>query len=203
MSQLSLLVVDISSNWEEELKAQERGYFIDWDYFKEEYELANGWKPYHRSLKYPYGSTRAGIDAVVDTARVAHESGIKIYCVDTLDQWSDGDDDVCYSLQQYIPKENRYFKYDHSAFSCKELAERLEQDRSGQLLIIGYDRDCCLLETVKDAISRGMKVATSEHCMLTIDLNKDRDKSLAYYKEHTTYIESLIDVWNFIIRTCK
>lgn len=198
MKPLSLLVVDISNNWEEELKAQERGYLIDWDYTEGKYKVADWWKPHHRPLQYPYGSPRAGLDVIIDTVRIAHERGIIVYSVDKLDQWSDGDEDVCYSLQPYIPKGNRYFKYGYSAFSCPELAERLQKDKSEQLLIIGYDRDCCVLESVKDAVSRGIKVVTSEHCMLTIDLYKGREASLAYYKEHTVYLDPLTAVWNYI-----
>lgn len=202
MAPLSLLVVDISIAWEEEFKAQERGYFIDQSFPGREYKLADWWKPHHRPIQYPYGSTRAGLDAIIDTVRIAHEYRVPIYSVNDLDP-SNENEDLCYSLQPYIPKKNRYFKYGYSAFLRSELAANFHKEKSEHLLIIGYDRDCCVLESVKDAVSREIKVATSEHCMLTANLNNDREGSLAFYRERTIYLDSVFAVWNFIRNTTR
>jgi isochorismate hydrolase len=204
MQPLSVLVIDVCEGWEEELKAHERGFFIDCNYLGiEKYEVAEWWNPEKvpHKLQYPYGSARAGFDAIVDTIRIAHEHKIPIYSVVKLGQWSDGDEDICNALKPYIAKENRFLKYGFSAFSCAELADRLQKEVDGELLVVGYDRDCCVLDTIKDAVARGMRAVTSEQCMLTMNTTGSRESSLSFYKERTKYLDSLVAVWNFIVQT--
>ena len=65
-------------------------------------------------------------------------------------------------------------------------------------MVIGYDRDDCVMATIRDAVERGITVVTSEHCMLTTNRDNRRDASLAYFKENTVFLETLVDVWNYI-----
>ncbi len=197
---LSLLVVDVSEDLEEVLKGQERGYLIDW-------ECMAPWG-YVRSkqdanklltIQYPHGSVRAGLNAIIDTTRIANERKVPTYAVHLYTGNSDGEEQTCFSLQQYIPKENQYEKGTNSAFRCR-LADRLKADGCQHLMVLGYDRDFCVLETVKDAVLRGITVVTSEQCMLTKNLYDKRESSLAYFREHTVFLETLVDVWNYI---CK
>lgn len=201
---LSLLVVDVSEDWEELLKAHERGFFIDWEPVMpgcyQVSRLSVGEVPLE--ISYPHGSVRAGFNAIIDTVRIAAASGIPIYAVHLYDGWSDGEEQTCHSLQPYIPKGNQYEKRSFSAFNEQycDLAKRLRTDGVEHLMVVGYDRDDCVLETVKDAVSRGITVVASEHCMLTADRYDRRQESLAYYRQHTVFLESLVDVWNFLWR---
>ncbi len=197
---LSLLIVDVSEDWEETLKAHERGHFIDWSYISpgryERGKLMPAEVPL--VIQYPHGTIRAGFNAIIDTARLASLYGIPCYAVHLYTGWSDGEEQTCHSLQPYIPAANQYEKHGLSAFGCA-LAGRLEADECEHLLIIGYDRDACVLATIKDAVERGIKVVTSEHCMLTADCPGLREKSLAYIKENTVFLGSLVDVWNYLL----
>lgn len=196
---LSLLVVDVSEDWEETLKAHERGHFIDWSIFYpgkyERGKLQPADVPL--SIKYPHGTVRAGFNAIIDTTRLAQFYGITRYAVHLYTGWSDGEEQTCHSLQPYIAAGDQYEKHGLSAFGCP-LAGRLEADKCEHLLVIGYDRDACVLATIKDAVERGIKVVTSEHCMLTADCPGLREKSLAYIRENTVFLESLVDVWNYL-----
>lgn len=197
---LSLLVVDVSEAWEEVLKAQERGYFIDFEHISPgEYVRTEQDPNALLTLKYPHGSVRAGFNAIIDTMRIAHQFGFSTYAVEYGNGWSDGEEQTCYSLQPYIPKANRFEKHRLSAFSSScYLADRIKADDCQHLMIIGYDRDDCVLETIRDAVGRGIKVVASEHCMLTQDRDNRRESSLAYFREHTTFLETLPDVWNYL-----
>lgn len=193
---LSLLVVDVSEDWEEVLKSQERGYVVDWDH-KTPYVHCNLDPNELMRIHYPHGSVRAGFNAIIDTARIAHQLHVPSYGAEYYDGWSDGEEQVCFSLQQYIPKENRYEKGGLSAFHSG-LVGRLKAENCQHLMVIGYDRDDCVMETIKDAVERGIKVVTSEQCMLTTNKYNRRDASLEYYRKNTVFLETLLDVWNYI-----
>lgn len=193
---LSVLVVDVSEDWEEVLKAHERGYFIDWD---------NKWARSETTIKkvpldihYPHGSVRTGFNAIVDTVRIASWKGHTIYGVGHQDGFSDGEHMPCHSLQPYITEENMFEKCYFNAFESKKFADKISKDGCDHLLVLGYDRDSCVLATVKGAVSKGITVVTSEHVMLTMDLDFRRDESLRYYKENTRFLDNLVDVWNYL-----
>ena len=196
---LSLLVVDVSEDWEELLKAHERGHFIDWVHVHpgkyERGKLDPAAVPL--DIRYPHGSVRAGFNAIIDTTRLARLYGIPRYAVHLYTGWTDGEEQTCHSLQPYIPAGNQYEKHGMSAFGCP-LADRLEAEGCEHLLVIGYDRDACVLATIKDAVERGIKVVTSEHCMLTASRSELREISLAYFRENTVFLETLADVWNYL-----
>ncbi len=196
---LSLLVVDVSEAFEEMLKATEREYLVDWDGISpgayKEKELYRD--PIFERMHYPYGSLRSGLNAIVDTTRIARERGIPVYAVHYYTGNSDGEEQTCLSLQPYISEKNRYEKHVPSAFGC-QLANRLEADDCRHLMVIGYDRDDCVMATVKDAVARGITVVTSEHCMLTQNLRDRRASSLVYFQENTVFLGKLVDVWNYI-----
>ena len=199
---LSLLVVDVSEDWEEVLKAQERGYFIEWDYmYPGKYEHRDLYKESLLTIKYPHGSVRAGFNAIIDTVRIAHERNVPTYAVEFTDNNSDGEEQTCFSLQPYIQKANRYRKRSVSAFDSKycKLADKIKAEDCQHLMVIGYDRDDCVMETIKDAVERGITVVTSEHCMLTQDRDNRRESSLTYFRKNTIFLETLLDVWNYIL----
>src|SRR3989344_9084805 len=117
--QLSLLVVDVSEDWEEVLKAQERGYTIDWQHRGGGYVKGKLDPNELMILQYPHGLVRAGFNAITDTARIAHQKlHVPIYAAEYSREGTDGEEQVCFSLQQYIPKENRYEKSGLSALRC-------------------------------------------------------------------------------------
>lgn len=201
---LSLLVVDVSEDWEEVLKACERGYGIDWEHFSSRGYVCGKLDPESLlTIQYPHGSVRAGFNAITDTTRIAHQRGVPTYAVHLYNAWSDGQDETCFSLQPYIPQANRYGKGGPSAFKCA-LAERLASEGCQYLMVIGYDRDDCVLATIKDAVALGITVVTSEHCMLTQNHPwNNRDDSLAYFREHTVFLETLPEVWNYLCNAKK
>jgi hypothetical protein len=200
---LSVLVVDVSVPWEEALKDLERGYSV-WNWHE------SGERQFQRgevaaeaaTLKYPHGSARAGFDAIVDVMRLASTFGLPCYGVDSCSPWTcDDPPGVCFSLRPYVPQGNVYTKYDYGAFGDRcDLGGRLMSDGCRHLLIVGYDRDCCVLETARGAVERGMKVVTSEHCMLTVDRRVAREESLRYYRGATCYLESLVAVFRYLHR---
>ncbi len=197
----ALLAVDVSESWEEEIAAFERGYRIEWEHIAPgrwvRSDLGGG-SPY--ALSYPHGTLRAGLDAIIDTTRLAEMYRIPRYAVEFPGRDSDGEHQTCYALQPYIPKDSRYEKPNLSAFSAPAFADRLERDGCRQLMVIGYDRDDCVLATVEDAAKRGIEVVTSEHCMLTLDRSGRREKTLARFRELGSHLESLVDTWNFLLK---
>lgn len=196
---LSLLVVDVSEDWEDVLKAQERGYFIEWNHRAPGgYERGQLNPDEILTIRYPHGSVRAGLNAIVDTARIAHQYRIPVYTVEYPGECSDGEEQPCYLLHPYVPESNRYRKHTLSAFGCS-LADRLAAEGCKHLMVVGYDRDDCVLATIRDAVERGIAVVTSEHCMLTADRGNRREASMAWFREHTTYLETLVDVWNCLL----
>lgn len=199
---LSLLVVDVSEDWEEVLKAQERGYVIDFEHvYPGSYVRSNLDPEELLKIQYPHGSVRAGFNAIIDTVRFAHQFDIPVYAVEYPGFDADGEEQPCYSLQPYIPEENRYRKHSLSAFGSKPLVNRLVADSCKQLMVIGYDRDDCVMATIKDAVERGFTTVTSEQCMLTMNRDNRRDASLVYFKEHTVFLETLPEVWNYMRNT--
>ncbi|MDP3733859.1 MAG: isochorismatase family protein [Nanoarchaeota archaeon] len=201
---LSVVVIDVSEAWEEMLKAHEYGYLLDWDYLDRKWCNVSQKIPLSPlEIDYPYGTARAGFNAITDTIRIAHSLGHTIYATSFYTGWTDGEEQPCYSLRSYIPKENIFDKGDYSAFSSKEFTARMEAEKQHEVMIIGYDRDCCVLETIKDAVSRGMKVVTSEQVMLTKNNRGTREESLRYFKENTIFLEELVDVWNYFYPSQK
>lgn len=193
---LSLLVVDMFDSIETQLKDIERGYLIENDFGLFEA------KPSIKEsviIEYPYGTERAGFNAIIDTVRLAYERKYTIYDTYLYDGWSDGEEFPCASLVPYIPKENIFEKHGYDAFGARKLSERLKADNVKNLMILGYDRDCCVLETTKGAIKNGINVITSEHIMLTRNKDNPREKSLEFYRANTTFLESLVDVWNYLL----
>ena len=205
---LAVLVVDMSTDWEETLKAHERGAYIEWHYsgsYKRDVELV---KKVPLKLEYPHGSVRAGFNAIIDTVRIAHELKIPIYAVHTQDGWSD-DFGTALSMQPYIPEERQSDKAGFSAFTDFDLSNEervaymLKKAEFTHLLILGYDRDCCVLKSAQDAVKLGYTVLTSEYCMLTKQGSTQRDTSMTFYRENTQYLEALEDVWNFLLKTSR
>lgn len=198
----SLLVVDVSEDWEEALKAHERGYFIDWEPYMPGKYVPGRIQPSDVSLiSYPHGSLRAGFNAIIDTVRMANRFGAATYAVEHDVPNADGEEETCWSLRPYVDARNRYHKRSLSAFGC-EVANHLRPE-DGPLFILGYDRDACVLATVKDAVERGFRVVLSEHCLLTADRNNRREDTMAYFRANTHVLDSLIDVWNWMRdRTC-
>lgn len=190
----SLLVVDMW--WEEEIKNRERGFVIQFDDFSKRYERKDC-QSYPQSLQYPYGSLHAGLDAIHDVVRTAHFLKKPIYGVVSDDGYSLPDELLDKSLHPYIPKEHLFMKYGHSAFTSTSLTQRLQEDAVDRLMIMGFDRDCCVLETIKSAVEQGTEVITSETLMLTSGLT-DGNIARDYCRNNTTYFESLVEVYNYL-----
>lgn len=201
---LSVLIVDVSEAWEEELKAHERGYYCHFDHFTGQYgKGAILPETAELELAYPHGSLRAGFNAIIDVAALAHHLGIPRYAVHLYDSWSDGDYRTCQSLQPYVPRRNQYEKHRHNAFDNKKFAKRMATDEVRRLFVLGYDRDWCVLETIRGALAAGIEVATSEQCLLTKNLCNRREQSLEYLRKHTTYLETLADAMNFLTASSR
>lgn len=206
MRDLSLLVIDVCDGWEDELKNHERGYRLEWEYTGDGRWKLSDFPPCSDMIEYPHGSVRAGFNAIIDTVRLAHGLGRTVYSAEFYDEFSDGEEATCSSLQHYILKENCFEKHGYSTFSSKAFASRIEADSCKRLMVLGYDHDCCVLETIKDAVKRGIEVVTSEHVMLTksskrkTEPEKIREMSLSYFRANTVFLESLVDVWNYLYK---
>lgn len=206
MEDLSLLVVDVSDGWEDELKNHERGYSLEWDYIGGGRWKLSDFPPYPDMIEYPHGSVRAGLNAIIDTVRLARNLNRTVYSAELYDGFSDGEESTCSSLQPYIPKKNQFEKWGYSTFGSKDFVSRIESDNCEHLMVLGYDRDYCVLETIKDAVKRGIEVVTSEHIMLTkasklkTEPEKIRERSLSYFRANTVFLESLVDVWNYLYK---
>jgi len=201
MEDLSLLVVDVCDGWEDVLKNHERGYSLEWDCLSGgRWKLSYFFGPL--GIEYLHGSVRAGFNAIIDTVRIARDLGRTVYSAELYDGFSDGEEATCSSLQPYIPEKNRFEKRGYSAFGSKDFVSRMESDNCRHLMVLGYDCDCCVLETIKDAVRRGIEVVTSEHIMLTASrhLNLRREETLRYMRANTTFLESLVDVWNYLYK---
>lgn len=202
---LAVLVVDVCQAWEDVLKSNARGYRLDFNCFTGKFVEKDLPKDPEK-LFYQYGSHQAGFDAIVDTVRIAHLRGIPIYSVHFYKGWTDGEEQTAYALDPYIPAENRSEKGSYSAFYKdylnlpNQVAFKLKEAGFKRLLILGYDRDCCVLKTCKDAVTLGYEVITSEHCMLhhLEGPLSERELSIQFYKNETKFIESLADLWNWI-----
>ena len=191
---ISLLVVDMW--WEEEIKNRERGFAICFNEMSKQYEKMEC-QQYPQRLQYPTGTLHAGLDAIHDVVRKAHLLGKKIYGVVNDDGYSPPDELLDKSLHPYIPKEHFFMKNSYSAFNSKPLITRLEEDAVDYLLIVGFDRDCCVLSTIQDAVKKGITIVTSETLMLTCNV-KDRNIALDYCRKNTIYLESLVEVLNVL-----
>lgn len=156
-------------------------------------------------IEYPHGSVRAGFNAIIDAVWFADARHVPIFAVHTGSSWHDGEEVTCDSLQPYIPEERQAYKGGYSAFIDpasaygEGMAAKLKRLAPESLFVLGYDRDYCVLETAKDAVTRGYHVVTSEHCMLTQNRSEKLcDASRKFYQDRTTHLESLVDVLNFI-----
>lgn len=190
----SLLIVDMW--WEEEIKARERGFAVHFNGFSRIYEQQE-YQTYLPSLQYPFGTLHAGLDAIHDVVRMAHLLKKQIYGVVSWDSCSPPEEVLDKSLHPYVLRQNLFMKSGYSAFSSKDLTKRLEEDKVTRLMIMSFDRDCCVLETIRDAVTQGIEVITGEVLMLTCN-RKDRKIALDFYRQNTTYLESLVDVFNYL-----
>lgn len=191
----SLLVVDMW--WEQEIKDRERGFVIHVNgFYPGKYEKRDC-QNNPRELQYPHGTLHAGLDTIHDVVRMAHLLRKNIYGVVSDDGYSPADELLDKSLHPYISKDNLFMKKGYNAFDSKNLVKRLEEDDTSRLMVVGFDRDVCIPDTIKGAIDNGIEVITSEVLMLTCDRG-DRDKALEYFRKNTTYLDSLVDVWNFL-----
>ena len=196
---LSLLVVDMW--WEEEVKDRERGYRIVSPRFREKYGRVEH-DPYPKTLQYPHGTLRAGVDTIHDVVRMAYLLQKNVYGVAMDNGYTPAKEMLDKSLHPYIPDERIFLKGGYDAFESKSLVRCLEKDGVSRLMIVGFDRDICVLETIKGAVNRQIEVITGEVLMLTSNL-RNREIALRYFKENTTYLESLVDVWNFLDPTAS
>lgn len=190
----SLLVVDMW--WEEEIKDRERGFAVTFDDFHKKYEQRKPWNhPF--SLQYSCGTLHAGLDAIHDAVRMAHLLKKPIYGVVSDDGCSPPEESLDKSLHPYILGKGLFVKHGYNAFTSKGLTWRLQEDAVNRLMIMGFDRDYCVLETIKSAVEQGIEVITGEVLMLTCGLT-DGNTARDYFRKNTTYLESLVDVYNYL-----
>lgn len=194
---LALLVVDVSAAWEKEIINRERGYKVEFDFLRKKY-VRRPYNPDRLELKYPQGTARAGLDAIVETVRIANKQGLDIFAVYYHLFFCNGEKQPCDSILLYIPQDNIYGKNELSAFSSEKFVSRIQDELFTHLLILGYDRDDCVFASVKDAAMSRIKVITSESVMLTLNRASRREKSLDYFRANTLFLQNLEDVWDYI-----
>jgi len=202
---LAVVVVDVSVVWEQAIVALSRGGEYERDEDGTWRERSHVDYLSHE-IKYRYGGARRGLDAMADVLLHAAKLGIPRYAVSYFDEWAQGDDRLAYCLQPFVPKRNRVWKYDSSAFGCERgnLERVLRRDGPfSRLLLMGYDRDFCLLDTARDAVARGYGIISSERLMLSLEKNKQREASLDFYQGNTTFLETIPDVLNLLQEAVK
>ena len=129
------------------------------------------------------------------------------------------DDPVCDLVQRYITEPEMILTPNKDKFCMKpgegetNLGKLLEKLDVGALVVLGYHRDYCVLETTKSAVKRGYNVITSKEIMfwrnfpIAVDmcrpdlddhLRKLRNAFFEYYQSLPLYCETAEDVENLM-----
>lgn len=188
------LVVDMSQVWEEALLSAERGYDVVTHEDGSQHKATPDFIA--KEMKYRYGNVRDGFRAIAKLLEAARARDIAAHSVNLRDEYALGDDRLCDYFRPLVPKANRHWKNEFAAFECDgcDLGWRLQKDDVGTLFVAGYDRDYCLLDTVRSAVDRGYRVVTCEQLMLSVERGRLRDGSLDYYRRRTVFKDALEDV---------
>lgn len=106
-------------------------------------------------------------------------------------------DQINNRLLQYIsnPLIN---KRHEGAFTGTILDKTLNEKRISELFILGYHRDHCVYETIKEAIDRQYDVSTCKRLLLTSNKKYDRVESKKFIMENTNFLETLEDAFKYL-----
>lgn len=141
---------------------------------------------------YEYGTVSEGFERIRQVLDAATELGYSIYATVYGDNTLDSR--VASYAKQIIKKP------EHSAFKETQLGKLLKVENSKELLVFGFNRDACVIETVKDAVRSGYKVITSEELMFAIEFYSGRFKSLDYYRneKNVLFLDKYTDVLDYM-----
>ena len=152
-------------------------------------------------LHYEFGRPRDGKRKLRRVLDAAQASNIPIMAFQYSPQGL-APDPLDKLVYDYVPRGEIATKGEYDAFVNTGLAERLQQAGVDAVLVAGFDRDHCVLQTAKGALEWGFKVLASEHLMFTtIPWPRESCRrlwSLAYFRENTTYFDSLSDLISYL-----
>ena len=135
---------------------------------------------------YDFDGFLSRVTEILDTAR---ENNVEVIYVQHDDGpgsgFSVGDKDFEIA-QQVTPKneEKVFTKVINSCFGNKELADYLEKNAEGTLMVVGLQTDYCMDATIKSAFERGYKVLVPQGTNSTFDnAYMDKETTYRFYNE--------------------
>lgn len=149
-------------------------------------------------LTYFHGSVSKGIERVCSLLELAKRFKIPIVLVEYAKV-------ITPSIASIWPENAKMIqKHNSSAFSSLEFETFLKQEGIETLVIAGYNRRLCVLSTVKDALTRGYGVFTSDSVLFGDSLLEELShfgdvlRSLFFFRKRTKYYSSLSNLENAI-----
>ena len=143
---------------------------------------------------YEYGDLRLGIDRIEEVLKTGEEFQCPIYAATYKHQ------PLSRRLMRYVKPGNVFNKKEYNAFEQSSLDERLRHDRTDTIIVMGFNRDRCVKQTIQGAVERGYNIIACEELMFEIECDDIREKTLEYFKnqrgvlffeQHTKVLEYL------------
>jgi len=107
-------------------------------------------------------------------------------------------------VQSYAGHHEVIDKSERDAFINTDLEDRLQQKEIDTLVVIGYDRDICILNTIKTARRKGYNVITSEALMFAegsriarAARGQSRKKSMDFIRSNTLYCDDVDGIFAY------
>lgn len=138
-------------------------------------------------ISYEYGSRSEGarqIELVLGQCKGSYP------IIATNTHFTLGDKALAETVTKYMDYE--IYKTGPSPFNVKGFKEDLIKQGIDTLFILGFNRDACVKDTIRDAIKAGFNVVTSETLMFGYKDSESREDSLAYFRntKGITYLET-------------
>ena len=153
---------------------------------------------------YEYGTRIEGLRIIYGVLQIANNNGHKIYATTSI-QEQRGNRPVIAQLSKVVkrfvngkdivvkPMLNEY-DISFNSFYKTRLHQKLQSDGIGVLLILGQNRDICVKETIKGALSLGYKVITSEQLMFSL---KGENERIGFVESIKRRLKSIRDRYRF------
>jgi len=153
---------------------------------------------------YEQGTVEEGMAAMEEVLKAAQAKGVPIYGVDYAPQGNKTP--LSARFRGYVPDDHYFTKGIPNAFfggtraDGKLLRTVMNEDATTEVILIGFDRDDCILETAVGGTVEEYRVITSEALMLSRN-NKShvfRPISLNWLRGSTTYHETAEEVLDYL-----
>ncbi len=139
------------------------------------------------SNTYDGGFEEEGLDKIEALLSYAFTEEIPIYITEYLGF------PTCERIKKYTPNSRIISKISWDAFKKTSLHQKLDEDDINEIVVLGFNLDACVFETVKTAKKMGYNVLTSPELMFG-GTSPYKEVALDFYLKETDHFEKAQDL---------